>query len=120
MERVDTHRNSCRNFIFYLIYSFLIKSNTPIAICMDFLTQLKPFLGFYCTFLIAPVLTVSQKRFLSILCIVIAGGLFILGIIDVNFLFFGHQSRYATAVVATFFYLAIVLPIHGATLSYYC
>ena len=52
-------------FIFYLIYSFLIKSNTPIAICMDFLTQLKPFLGFYCTFLIAPVLTISQKRFLS-------------------------------------------------------
>ena len=59
-------------FIFYLIYSFLIKSNTPIAICTDFLTQLKPFLAFYCTFLIAPILTVSQKRFLSILCIAIA------------------------------------------------
>lgn len=93
-------------FIFYLIYSFLIKSNTPVAICVDFLTQMKPFLGFYCTLLIAPALTASQKRFLSILCIAIAGGLLILGIIDVNFLFFGHQSRYATAVVATFFLLS--------------
>lgn len=92
-------------FMFYLFYSFLIKSNTPIAICMDFLTQLKPFLGFYCTIFIAPVLTTSQKRFLSILCMAIAGGLFILGIIDVNFLFFVHPSRYATAVVATFFLL---------------
>lgn len=31
-------------FIFYLIYSFLIKSNTPIAICMDFDTT-KAFSG---------------------------------------------------------------------------
>ena len=29
---------------FYLIYSFIIKSNTPGAIIMDFLTQIKPFL----------------------------------------------------------------------------
>ena len=50
-------------FMFYFFYSFLIKSNTPIAICMDFLTQLKPFLGFYCTIFIAPALTTSQKRF---------------------------------------------------------
>ena len=90
---------------FYLIYSFIIKSNTPGAIIMDFLTQIKPFLGFYCTLLIAPRLTIPQKRFLSILCIIIAGGLLILGFIDTNFLFFGHQSRYATAIVVTFFLL---------------
>ena len=91
--------------LFYLIYSFIIKSNTPGAIIMDFLTQIKPFLGFYCTLLIAPRLTIPQKRFLSILCIIIAGGLLILGFIDTNFLFFGHQSRYATAIVVTFFLL---------------
>lgn len=92
-------------FLFYLIYSFIISSNVPRAIVSDFLTQIKPFLGFYCTLLIAPRLTASRKRFLSILCLLVAGGILAMGLMDTNFIFFGHPSRYATAIVATFFLL---------------
>lgn len=41
-------------FAFYTIYSFVIRSNVPKAILKDLIIQIKPFLGFYCAYLIAP------------------------------------------------------------------
>jgi hypothetical protein len=34
-------------FLFYLVYSFHIKSNVPKAIIKDFLIQMKPYLAFF-------------------------------------------------------------------------
>ncbi len=92
-------------FFFYLAYSFLIRSNVPKAILIDWVTQIKPFLGFYCTSQIAPRLTVGQKRFLSVISLLVAGVLLIIGLVDTHTVFFGHESRFATAVIATFFLL---------------
>ena len=47
-------------FLFYTTYSFSIHSNIPKAILKDLLIQIKPFLAFYCTYLIAPSFTTSQ------------------------------------------------------------
>ena len=59
-------------FLFYIIYSFIIKSNVPQAILKDAVIQVKPFLGFFCTWLIMPKLTKSQRLATCILCIVVA------------------------------------------------
>lgn len=90
-------------FAFYTIYSFVIRSNVPKAILKDLIIQIKPFLGFYCAYLIAPQFTNSQKLFLSILCLVIGGGLLVVGLTDNIYTIFGHPSRFATATVATAF-----------------
>lgn len=90
-------------FAFYTIYSFVIRSNVPKAILKDLIIQIKPFLGFYCAYLIAPQFTNSQKLFLSILCLVIGGGLLVVGLTDNIYTIFGHPSRFATAAVATAF-----------------
>lgn len=93
----------CAIFLFYTVYSLLIHSNKPQAILTDLLIQLKPFLGFYCTLVIAPRFSDRQKRFLSILCLLIGGLLLIIGLIDPYHHFFGHPSRFATAAIATAF-----------------
>lgn len=92
-------------FAFYLLYSLLIHSNTPKAIIVDLVTQIKPFLGFYCTYQIAPRFTPGQKRFLAVLSLLVAGVLLIIGVVDTHMNFFGHESRFATAVIVTFFLL---------------
>lgn len=90
-------------FLFYLAYSFIIHSNVPSAIVMDFIIQLKPYLGFFCIFAIAPELNKKRRLIIQLLCIVFAVYLFILGLValtDKMFLyhFMVHPSRFATAV----------------------
>ncbi|MGL4994250.1 MAG: hypothetical protein ACRC6R_09060 [Bacteroidales bacterium] len=94
--------------LFYLFYSFKIGSNVPKAIISDYVVQIKPYLAFFCTLLIAPVLKAREKQIIRILCWVIfiymvfvASG----GMRDINF-YFSHPSRFATtAVVTSFLYL---------------
>lgn len=90
-------------FFFYTIYSFIIQSNIPKAILTDLLIQIKPFLGFYCAYLIAPQLSSSQKYFISILCLIVGGLLIIVGLSGQIDFVFGHPSRFATAAIATAF-----------------
>ncbi len=88
-------------FIFYTIYSFAINSNTAQAIIKDLLIQIKPFLGFFCAYLLAPQLTQKQKRFIVIVCLI--AGCFLLFINATNQIYpvFGHVSRFATAAIVT-------------------
>lgn len=92
-------------FTFYTLYSFSIQSNIPKAILKDCIIQIKPFLAFYCAYIIAPTLTKIEKHIICIVCIIIACFLLIIYLIDPFFHFFVHPSRYATAVVVTFFLL---------------
>lgn len=88
-------------FLFYTIYSFAIHSNVPQAILKDLVVQIKPFLGFYCVYLLAPVLSQKQKRFLAVFCLIVGGLLLIIGLTDHIFTIFSHPSRFATAAIAT-------------------
>jgi len=90
-------------FLFYIIYSFMIKSNVPKAILMDATIQIKPFLGFYCTYLLMPVLSKKYKLFITIMCLSFAFILLIIALLGHIDTIFGHPSRYATAAVATAF-----------------
>lgn len=94
-------------FSFYAIYSFLIRSNTPQAILMDFVIQIKPFLAFYCAWIIAPKFTKQQKKILSVVCLIM-GGIILIAVVTENmWTFFGHPSRLATSATVTallFFY----------------
>ncbi len=89
--------------VFYIIYSFAIKSNVTIAILKDSAIQIKPFLGFFCTYLLMPSLTKNQKQFITIICIISALFMIIVGLTNSMYIIFGHQSRYATAATITAF-----------------
>lgn len=88
-------------FIFYTIYSFVINSNLPQAILKDLAIQIKPFLGFYCTWLIAPTFTKRQKQIITITCLIMAGILLLAVLTDNLWSFFGHPSRLATSSIIT-------------------
>jgi hypothetical protein len=93
--------------VIYAVYSFAIKSNVAVAIVKDFVIQIKPFLGLFCTLIIAPQLNARQKRFLALLSIAVACFIAIVWLNDSVWDFFGHPSRFATAAAATallFFY----------------
>lgn len=90
-------------FLFYLIYSFKIHSNVKIGILTDFIIQLKPYLGFFCIYAIAPKLDSNKKKLTQHICLILSIYLLIIGIIDILSPFFlytymGHPSRFATAV----------------------
>lgn len=90
-------------FLFYLGYSFYIKSNTKAAIITDFIIQIKPYLGFFCVYAITPQLDKKKKIFLQCICIFFAFYLFILGVCDIFnrgiiTTVMDHPSRYATAI----------------------
>ena len=89
-------------FIFYLIYSMAIQSNTKGAILMDFIIQLKPYLAFFCVYAVRPVFSENQKKIirqLIALCSIYVLLIGILGLIDYSFIEYtlGHYSRVATA-----------------------
>jgi hypothetical protein len=72
-------------FVFFAAYSFMIESNVPQAILQDILVSLKPFIGFFGVFLLAPRLSDVQRKIiryasllLALLCLCIAlySGLF--------------------------------------------
>jgi len=89
-------------FIFYLIYSLAIASNTKGAIVMDCLIQLKPYLSFFCVYALHPVLSDNQKRILRQLIVLCSLYVLVIGVVglvdfDVVKYTFGHESRIATA-----------------------
>jgi len=51
-------------FCFYLVYSLLRQVNVPNAALIDFQQQLRPYLVFYCTFMLAPKFSKKQKKYM--------------------------------------------------------
>ncbi|MDR0895075.1 MAG: hypothetical protein LBN06_07230 [Prevotellaceae bacterium] len=90
-------------FLFYTLYSFAIRSNVPRAILMDLVIEMKPFLGFYCTCLVAPRLTQRQKELFAVLALIVGGAMLIIGLTGQIEVVFGHPSRFATAATITAF-----------------
>lgn len=92
-------------FIFYLIYSLQISSNSKTAILVDFIIQLKPYIAFFCVYQIKPLFSKKQNTLLNQLCLLCWGVLVPFGIISLfypNILEFiaGHPSNYASAIAA--------------------
>ena len=89
-------------FIFYLIYSFFIHSNSKAAIISDFIIQFKPYIAFFTVYAFAPRFSEQMKRnirlvvgvFTIYLLLVGVAGLFDNKILK---MLLGHQSRLATA-----------------------
>ncbi len=88
-------------FFFYTIYSFAIQSNVPQAILKDFVIQIKPFLGFFCAWLIAPRFTKKQRLIACILCMIIGCFIVVVYISGNLWTFFVHPSRLATSATVT-------------------
>ena len=89
-------------FLFYLVYSIAISSNTYGAIVTDFIIQLKPYLSFFCVYALRPVFSDNQKTIIRQVVVLCSFFVFIVGIaalINKGTLVysFGHQSRLATA-----------------------
>ena len=98
-------------FVFYLIYSIAIGSNTIGAILMDFVIQIKPYLAFFCVYAIHPRLTDNRKNIIRQTILICSLYVFIIGAAgvfseDVIEYAFGHDSRLATASsILALFYL---------------
>lgn len=90
-------------FAFYVIYSFLIQSNTASAILQDAIVQYKPYLTFFSILLLRPRLSKTQKLFIVLMCIL--GSMLLLVVAAMSWYseFFGHASRFATAATVTAF-----------------
>jgi O-Antigen ligase. len=89
--------------LFYLLYSFKIHSNVSIAIISDYVSQVKPYIGFFCTLAIMPVLSYTAKSILKKCCWIVWIYLFVIGLggYSVIDFFMGHVSRFATAAIIT-------------------
>lgn len=93
-------------FVFYLCYSFSIKSNVKIAILSDCIIQIKPYLAFFCVYSIMPQIDKNKKSILKSTCLIIWILLFIMGICSLFVhkllhLLMGHPTYYAAAVICT-------------------
>jgi hypothetical protein len=94
----------------YLLYSFIIKSNTNQAIISDFLVFIKGFLAFFILIELKPQLSPSHMKILKNIAVIASFFCLIIGSIfgmDFIFFWFGHPSRFATATIACgmlFFY----------------
>ena len=93
-------------FIFYLCYSFHIKSNTTTGILTDFFIQIKPYLAFFCVYSMLPNFSINKKAILKSIVLIFWFLLLIIGIGDVfihNFIakVMGHWSYFAAAVTMT-------------------
>jgi hypothetical protein len=97
-------------FLFYLIYSFAIGSNSTTAILTDFVIQIKPYLSFFCVYAIKPEFSDNQKTLIRQIIALCSIYVFVIGIsipvsnlIDYTFV---HPSRLATAAsILALFYL---------------
>jgi hypothetical protein len=91
--------------LFYLLYSFYIRSNVPVAIFGDLIIQLKPFIAFFMMGYIGFVLNDSQKTILRKVCLLLFFITAIIGIISlisgfkILFFVFGHPTRYGTSLI---------------------
>ena len=89
-------------FLFYLLYSMVIQSNTKGAILTDFVIQIKPYLSFFCVYALRPVLSESQKKMTRQIIALCALYVLIVGVAGVAHreiikYTFAHESRIATA-----------------------
>ena len=89
-------------FIFYLIYSFYIHSNSKAAIISDFIIQFKPYIAFFTVYAFAPRFSEQMKRNIRLLAGVFSIYLLIIGIAglfnhSILKIMLGHESRLATA-----------------------
>ena len=89
-------------FVFYLIYSIAIHSNSTGAILTDFIIQAKPYLAFCCVYAIRPNLSDNQRKLIRQLAILCSLYVFVVGSIgaiwdDIIVMTFSHHSRLATA-----------------------
>ena len=89
-------------FIFYLIYSFFIHSNSKAAIISDFIIQFKPYIAFFTVYAFAPRFSEQMKRNIRLLAGVFSIYLLIIGIAglfnhSILKIMLGHESRLATA-----------------------
>lgn len=92
-------------FLFYLCYSFYIKSNSARGIFTDFIIQLKPYLAFYCTYQLKPFFDNKQRTMLrqsSVLCWILLIPIGIIGLFSPHSfnITMGHASNYASAIAA--------------------
>jgi hypothetical protein len=94
-------------FGFYIVYSLYIQSNQTPAIFLDATLQIKPYLAFMTTLLIAPALSDKQKIIIKkvLICcfaycttIIVYGIMSQSNIIDIQILFFGGPERFATCI----------------------
>ncbi|MDH6313524.1 multisubunit Na+/H+ antiporter MnhF subunit [Parabacteroides sp. PFB2-10] len=90
-------------FLFYLFYSFIVGNNVKSAIVMDFIIQIKPYLGFFCVYSMMPQLDKKQKKIIQQFAVIFSIYLFCIGIIGIAFpniyvAVLGHPSRFATAI----------------------
>lgn len=89
-------------FIFYLLYSIVIHSNSTGAILTDFIIQIKPYVAFFCVYAIHPKLSDNQKKIIRQVIVLCSLYLIMVGITlfvyyDIIEYTFGHVSRLATA-----------------------
>ncbi|MDR1601386.1 MAG: hypothetical protein LBS42_03055 [Tannerella sp.] len=90
-------------FLFYLLYSLVIGSNSKRAIWMDFVIQIKPYLAFFCAWSLRPVLNASRKKIIRQTVLIFSVYLLLVGVADVAFsgdimlTLLSHPSRFATA-----------------------
>lgn len=96
-------------FLFYIIYSIIISSNTVKIILIDAIIQIKPYIAFYCTRLLnikTNDIDIKLLKYASIfgstiLLIVFTTSLFQYNHLEILNEYFGHPSRFATTVIIT-------------------
>jgi len=91
-------------FLFYTGYSLWIGSNVKSAIINDLVIQLKPYLGFFCVYQLAPRMDRSRKKLLKDICLIF-WMLFLLPVGVAGFfsehyfdIMMGHPAYYGIAV----------------------
>lgn len=51
-------------FLFYLVYSLILKVNVPMAAIIDFQQQVRPYAVFFCTLILMPQFSKRQKKWM--------------------------------------------------------
>lgn len=87
-------------FIFYIVYSFLIHSNSTQGIMKDVIIQFKPYLAFFAVYYLCPVFSPEQKKLLKDVILVLWAILFIVGLFSLKSFSYitysvGHVTYYA-------------------------
>lgn len=92
-------------FLFYLIYSITIQSNSTKGILFDLIIQLKPYLAFFTMYQMAPIFSQRQKTILKQTCILawwILLPIGLLGLPDEGFFrkVMEHPTNFATCIMS--------------------
>ncbi|GHT31772.1 hypothetical protein AGMMS49574_14110 [Bacteroidia bacterium] len=94
-------------FLFYIAYSFKIGSNSPKAIIMDVIIQIKPYLVFFCVYQLKPYLDKNRKVLLNqislVVWFIILVPIGVLGLINERYIWdiVEHPTSYASTIIAT-------------------